>query len=117
MNRQKLPIHNVLDKKTPPTQPEAIQDDEHNAFDSTVDDLIAVFQKLGNGRSKAKDLLRQKLARPPAAGPSKPRKCQICCEEHANRVCAKPSVAFSDRKCFNCKKLYRNNASAEKLCS
>ena len=61
MNRQKLPIHNVSDKKTPPIQPEAIQDDEDNAFDSMVADLIAAFQKLGNGRSKAKDLLRQRL--------------------------------------------------------
>ena len=62
MNRQKLPIHNVSDKKTPLIQPEAIQDDRENASDSTVDGLIAAFLKLSNGRSKAKDLLRQKLA-------------------------------------------------------
>ena len=62
MNLQKLPIHNVSDNKTPLAQPEATQEDDDNSFDSTVDDFIAAFQKLGNGRSKAKDLLRQKLA-------------------------------------------------------
>ena len=25
-----------------------------------------------------------------------------CGEEHASRVCPKPPVGFSDRKCFNC---------------
>ena len=106
MNRHKLPIHHV-DGDAPKETEGDLAGELLAAFNnaSSAEDLLAAFQRLrggkGNGKGRNKGSGKGKDAE---AGNARPRKCPNCGEEHANRVCTKPAVAFSDRKCFNCGK-------------
>ena len=69
---------------------------------NNVDDLVAAFQKRSS--SKGNRTRPDASRKQPADLLRNPRKCPNCGETHPERVCPKPSVAVSDRKCWTCGK-------------
>ena len=101
MNRHKLPIHHVAGDAPEETEGDLATAGEFLAAfknASSADNLLAAFHRFhGNGTNKGSG-----KGKDGEAGAARLRRCHNFGEEHANRVCTKPPVFFSDRKCFNC---------------